>query len=482
MNRVSLMVVMVVSAATFVSFLNPSPVLAGQYGSVLEREPYVQLGDAPLAGYGDTNHDQFELMWETSTDPEGTGLDAFEVMYREKGVTEWSDAPYISSIATGFESRTIHFTTIRGLDFDQDYEYRVEHSRDGKIVKSYTGVYHTRITSGDDAPFTFVAFTNTEWKKKIASTRPNFALMLAEGNDSAVSDDIVRFPSAGAREAVALSLDTYSVPKLVEGVTAKIAPPISEIDEKNYAFDYGNAHFLTFDTSSASDTKRFDALMTWAGEDMKTSQAKWKVIFLNNASTTLTDPFSAKVMDMAQVAGVDVVFTSDAIREERSYSAASLPSWYLKDKGTLHVVNSSGFIVADVTASTITFTQFSEEKGAVVDAFIIGDDSAKPLPDFPKGTAKKNTVIGRGTISNSVKIIQEILNLDLDTQVATDGEGSPKNESTKYGMGSEAAVQRFQIKYDLAKKGNSIYGKVDLTTRAKLNDIAFSFIKAELKK
>lgn len=66
-----------------------------------------------------------------------------------------------------------------------------------------------------------------------------------------------------------------------------------------------------------------------------------------------------------------------------------------------------------------------------------------------------------------VQTLQQILNSDPDTQVATDGAGSPGHELWYFGALTENAVERFQQKYDL-----NVTGKVDYKTRVQLNSIA----------
>lgn len=54
------------------------------------------------------------------------------------------------------------------------------------------------------------------------------------------------------------------------------------------------------------------------------------------------------------------------------------------------------------------------------------------------------TDLSKGMSSPDVKVIQEILNLDKRTVVATIGAGSPGNETTYFGVGTREALKRFQ--------------------------------------
>ncbi len=81
-------------------------------------------------------------------------------------------------------------------------------------------------------------------------------------------------------------------------------------------------------------------------------------------------------------------------------------------------------------------------------------------------------LLKKGMTNPGVKVLQQILNSDPDTQIATSGTGAPGNESTFFGPGTLKAIQKFQVKHGLAKPGDDGYGNVGPKTRAKLNEIA----------
>lgn len=85
-----------------------------------------------------------------------------------------------------------------------------------------------------------------------------------------------------------------------------------------------------------------------------------------------------------------------------------------------------------------------------------------------------NTTLLRGMFSEAALQLQQLLNSDPDTQVATEGPGSPSNETTFYGSLTENAVQRFQVKHDIVSSGSPSttgYGRVGPKTRIKLNEV-----------
>ncbi|OHA44104.1 MAG: hypothetical protein A3G03_01520 [Candidatus Taylorbacteria bacterium RIFCSPLOWO2_12_FULL_44_15c] len=77
-----------------------------------------------------------------------------------------------------------------------------------------------------------------------------------------------------------------------------------------------------------------------------------------------------------------------------------------------------------------------------------------------------------GNTNTDVKMLQLILNSSSDTQISASGAGSPGNETNYYGSLTRKAVEKFQVKYGIAKSGEPGYGTVGPMTRAKLNELA----------
>ncbi len=77
-----------------------------------------------------------------------------------------------------------------------------------------------------------------------------------------------------------------------------------------------------------------------------------------------------------------------------------------------------------------------------------------------------------GSKSSDVTVLQKILNSDTDTMVASTGAGSPGKETTLFGPATKAAIQKFQVKYGLAKPGDTGYGNFGPKTKAKVIEVA----------
>ena len=82
-----------------------------------------------------------------------------------------------------------------------------------------------------------------------------------------------------------------------------------------------------------------------------------------------------------------------------------------------------------------------------------------------------NRTLSPGAKNDDVKRLQQILNSDPDTRIASSGAGSPGNETTFFGQATKKAVQKFQVKYGVAKSGDTGYGNFGPKTKAKLLQI-----------
>ena len=63
-------------------------------------------------------------------------------------------------------------------------------------------------------------------------------------------------------------------------------PNVPEQDEDsgtNYSYDYNGVHFTVLNTNDIVDNKLSDAQLAWLTSDIKSSDAKWKIVVLHKA-------------------------------------------------------------------------------------------------------------------------------------------------------------------------------------------------------
>ncbi len=86
-------------------------------------------------------------------------------------------------------------------------------------------------------------------------------------------------------------------------------------------------------------------------------------------------------------------------------------------------------------------------------------------------SANITRAFAKGATSPQIKTLQQLLNSDPDTRIAATGVGSPGQETTLFGPATLKALQKFQVKYGIAKPGVEGYGVLGPKTRAKLNEL-----------
>ncbi|MEX0936210.1 MAG: DNRLRE domain-containing protein, partial [Pirellulales bacterium] len=304
--------------------LSPDP----QY--VVNHHPRIQPGNAPLIGTpAYTGFDQIDVLWQTM--PGGSGVfDSFEVEYRLAGSgDEWMEASSNPQINTGFEGRVVHSASIEGLDWYTDYEYRVTHLRAGVEVQTWQHTFKTRLETGDDTPFSFAAYGDSAFvssnggfnsvQSRINAYDPAFSLLLGDtaygsGShfefDARFDPDIappaaewiashVDYYGVGNHDALTAggqpARDNFSVPIPEAGVNAYASLPAGEQPEHVYSFDYGDVHFVTFDTNVADNGNGSGALarltrqLDYVVADLNASSATWKVVYGHHGLSGHTD-------------------------------------------------------------------------------------------------------------------------------------------------------------------------------------------------
>lgn len=434
---------------------------ASQY--TVNHPPRIQLGDAPLKGYPGSVADQVQIIWQTVSVGSGTHdtFDTFEVHYRAIGEAEWIRAGAIDQIDTGHGSRINHFVDITGLAFDTLYEYRVRHFHAASEVASWNARFRTRLSPGDTSPFSFAAYGDSAYTPSVGNFRrvqdrinimdPEFALLLGDNcyqsgghseMDARFDDEVnpeahvwtaehIDYLSLGNHDVGIAdgraSEDNFSVPIPVAGITAPFQPPYEEYEEHNYGFDYGMAHFMTFDTNSINDPERLDGQLTYIENEMANVTSTWKIVYGHHPvgggpdkSEEPQDDYFRQVVPRLRAAGVDLFLVGHSHTFSWSYpmiGEVGGQAIYLDDRdkdyakgaGLIQVVSGMGgkslrsgsftqfpFIaqgfststsppseygtaIVDVTETRLTVRYVAADDGIVLDQFTITEGPRLPL-------------------------------------------------------------------------------------------------------
>lgn len=315
----------------------------------MKHNPRLQPGNAPLAGFAGGNLDRVDILWQTVPGAGGT-QDTFSVEYRALGSTTWQSVSLNSDIVTGVENRIVRSASITGLNWNSNYEYRVRHRQADVIVGEYQSTFRTRLAAGDPTPFTFATYGDSaditalsgfrQVQSRINQVNPAFGVLLGDNVYTAGShpESDARFNpvlNPEAAEWMAGHIDylglgnhdvgtssglpsehNFSVPVPVAGVTAPAAPPASERAEHNFSWDFGDVHFLTFDTNSLSDPVRLDGQLKWVLADLAASNARWKIVYGHHPIAGVPDKtenpgdnYYQQIVNRLKAAGVDLFMT-----------------------------------------------------------------------------------------------------------------------------------------------------------------------------
>lgn len=229
---------------------------------------------------------------------------------------------------------TRHIVKVSGLQPGTLYRYRVGSNR--RVLAS--GQFRTAKAAGQ--PFSFVV-----WGDSGMATRGQIAL--ARQIERAQPDFLLHtgdliYPSGAARDFNPKFFDIYRTtlarvpfygslgnhdirsrngsPYLQNFVLPTNGPP-GLAPERNYSFDYADAHIAVLDTN-ASTTQMRNIIVPWLRQDMERSRARWKFVVFHHPpySSGLhgDDARTQRVLDpVLQQLKVDLVFNGHDHHYER---------------------------------------------------------------------------------------------------------------------------------------------------------------------
>ena len=383
----------------------------------VNHTPYIQLGNAPLDGYN-AGTDQAEILWQTT----GTqDTDTFTARFRESPAGSWTIVSLNAQINTGVNDgagvRIVHSATFAGLNFNDDYDYEITHLRGGSPIATYQSTFHTRKATTDAGDYTFVTYGDSAAgdpptnfiavQTQINALNPAFSLLLGDNVYSSGTHaeyDLRLDPSknaalttynknhidyfgfgnhdVGAANGQAAK-DNYSMPIPVQGVTSPVGLVFdANVEaEKNYSYDYGGVHFLTFDTNNWTNTAALDKQLDWAVADINAAKARatpptWIIVFGHHPITSLgghtehtpDDYYYDQVLNRLGPSGVgvDLLLFGHAHNYQRSYPLTGhvgatatyvldTDNNYAKGAGLPLVVQGTGGVDVGYGASDATF-------------------------------------------------------------------------------------------------------------------------------
>lgn len=339
----------------------------------INQTPRLQIGNAPLMGTPSYDgFDQIEILWQTV--PAGNGTeDSFVVEIRDIDATNsnWLPTDTIDQITTGVQDRIVHSAKFRDLEWSHNYEYRVQHLRGRIVVDEFAAEFRTRLRPDDTTSFTFAAYGDSAEpgaplenfravQRAINASDSDFAVLLGDNIYSSGSHEQadsrfdprmnpeatdwiashVDYMAIGNHELFSggqPSLDSFSTPLPEAGVNAFASPPEGEKAEFYGSFDYGIAHFVTFDSNSAElsrGDRRVDLLeqqIEYLVTDLEASAAHWKILYMHHPllgssklqlypNTNYLEIMMPRLID----AGVDLILVGDSHTYAWTYPVVAL--------------------------------------------------------------------------------------------------------------------------------------------------------------
>ena len=536
----------------------------------VNHPPRLQPGDMPLAGTpAYDGFDRLDLVWQTLTVGEGD-QDSFDVKYRKVGDALWTT---ITDPIHSFEAisapRVMHSATLQGLDWNSGYEYQVNHLRGGEVVETFANSFRTRLKQGDEQAFSFAAYGDSaNAGPKIVNFRAvqdqinqqdlDFSVLLGDnvytfGTHNEADHRMKPSISPEAADWTArkmdyfgvgnhdffvemgqTSRDLYAVPTPVAGRNAHASLPSGEFAEHSYSFDYGNTHFVTFDTNLVDFTvdpiereTRINRLLDYVVADLAASDAQWKIVYGHHPfigtekRMSPDDVYFKAIMERLGNADVDLVMLAHSHSVSWTYPMTGFSDRdengtitmdevefvrdddqsYTKGAGLIQSVTGvgggslrsttydepmfaqgfslhestgpleHGFTRVDVTPSTLTVSYISAATGE-----IMGDTNANGRRDTDELFFGKFEIVDPNVASPDVNQDGEVDSTDIDALFAAIRENS---QHDRFDLDSNQQIERADVDYLLRSHLDSLPGDANLDGLFNSQDLVTVFQAAK---
>lgn len=269
---------------------------------------------------GAIGEDSIAITWQTSRPVDGEVDYAIASNYDATG--SWEGTVTLASVKGSGEIR------IDGLRPGTEYRYRL-------VVYEGDAVYESRVgrftTAGEDGSFTFLVYGDTRTfplrhelvANTMARDEPDAAFVVNTG-------DLVESPTIGRFRSFFRAISDLALDHPYLAVIGNhekgspryytflsLPPGGGKSNEEWWSFDYGLVHLVGIDSNSltgADAIARMREQMEWVKDDLKSSDAPFKVVFFHHPIYSSTwnggvnGPLRANWEEIFRQTGVDVVF------------------------------------------------------------------------------------------------------------------------------------------------------------------------------
>ena len=213
------------------------------------------------------------------------------------------------------------------------------------------------------------------------------------------------------------------------------------------------------------------------------------------AATPKSVPAATVAQPSPVAMAVSPVFNSDLQKGARNDDVRRLQELLSKDSSIYPDGSTTGFYGALTEKAVKKFqakyglpqvgrvgpatrAKLQEVFGGVSVPTPVAPSVASPSPVATSVSPVFNSNLSVGSSSSDVKRLQQLLNSDSDTKIASSGAGSPGNETNLLGSLTSQAIGKFQVKYGVVSNSSEVgYGNLGPKTRAKLQEV-FNMVSA----